>query len=292
MIICIKQVEKINILCTVFCILKKEQIEEKTIIYIPINKKTRKERVKKVIEKLSRYLKQNNIRNVVLEKKLMENEIVKHTLYNNNINIQEGSKLSQFLVYPVIQKILKYKNSKIETGEITLLVNSNNDIAIENIVLIAKNVKRLNIITSNTQKFKKIVEYLYNELGILIKLSSNIKTNLSSSDIIVNIDFTEEAINKLEIPNNAILVNVPQNINIKSKRFAGINVKGWEIEMPVKYKMDGFDDKTIYEANIYKKPNTKVFEQIENDKIKIKKLIGVNGIINKKEFIRNLQNST
>ena len=141
------------------------------------NKKTRKEKVKKVIEKLSRYLKKNNIRNVVLEKKLMENEIVKRTLYNNNINIQEGSKLSQFLVYPVIQKILKYKNSKIETGEITLLVNSNNDIAIENIVLIAKNVKRLNIITSNTQKFKKIVPLKYYRIvkidfnGIITEIS-------------------------------------------------------------------------------------------------------------------------
>lgn len=285
MIIYVKQFEKIKFIYRIFNILKKEQIEDKTIIYIPINGNSRKKTVKRVMEKLSKYLYENSVKNVILEEKLMQNEEAKNVLYSYNINILDGTRLSKFLIYNVIQKIYKYKKSRIEAGEITILANENNDITIENIMLIARNTKRLNIITSNTKKFKKIVDYLYHELGILIKLSNNIKTNLNSSDIIVNMDFPEEMLNKLDIPDNAIIINVPKNTNITSKKFSGINIKGWEIEIPEKYKINGFADYIIYEGKLYHKTAIKAFEQIEKDKIKIKNLIGINGIINKKEFI-------
>lgn len=285
MIIYVKQFEKIKFIYRIFNILKKEQIEDKTIIYILINGNSRKKTVKRVMEKLSKYLYENSVKNVILEEKLMQNEEAKNVLYSYNINILDGTRLSKFLIYNVIQKIYKYKKSRIEAGEITILTNENNDITIENIMLIARNTKRLNIITSNTKKFKKIVDYLYHELGILIKLSNNIKTNLNSSDIIVNMDFPEEMLNKLDIPDNAIIINVPKNTNITSKKFSGINIKGWEIEIPEKYKINGFADYIIYEGKLYHKTAIKAFEQIEKDKIKIKNLIGINGIINKKEFI-------
>lgn len=284
MIVYIKQTERIKFINKLFRMFNTEKIENKTIIYLPMNKKTRKKQQEKIIEKLSQYLYKNSIKDVVLETKLMTNELVKNILYSNNINILDGTKLSKFLVYNVIEKIYKYKNKNIQAGEVTLLINENNAVNIENIFTIAKNLKRLNIITNNTKKFKKIVDYLYNELGIIIKLTNNMKLNLKSSDIIVNIDFTEEAINKLEIPNNGIIVNVPKNINIKPKKFLGVNVKEWEIEVPRTYTLEDFNDKIMYEANILKKPETKVFEQIAEDNVEIKSLIGVNGVINSKEF--------
>ena len=124
----------------------------------------------------------------------------------------------------------------------------------------------------------------YEELGILIKLTNNMRTNLKKSDIIINIDFPEEQINKLNIPNNAIILNIPRNININSKKFSGINIKTWETKIPDKYKSEDFLDISMYEAQIYSKPNFQIFKQIQNDKIKIGNLIGKNGVINNKEF--------
>lgn len=285
MIIYIKQTEKIKFIYRLLNILKIEKMEDKHIIYLPINKNTTKRRTEKVSEKLSKYLYNNNIKNVVLENELMQNEVAKNILYSNNINILDGNKLSKFLIYDVVQKIYEYKNCKIESGEITLLVNESNDINMQTIIMLAHDVKRLNIITNNIKKFRKIVDYLYNEIGILIKLSNNIKTNLKSSDIIVNVDFPEETINKLDIPHNATILNISENINIYSKRFSGINIKSWEIKVPNGYKLEGFDETIIYEASIYEKPVIKIFEQIKSDNIKIGRLIGVNGVINPKEFV-------
>lgn len=285
MIIYIRQAVKVNFLHRMFNIIKTENVENKTIFTIPINKKSTKWKTKHVMEKLGKYLYDNNIKDVALEQALMENEEAKNILYSYNINILSGAELSKFLIHNVLKKIYQYKNSKIETSEITILVNENTDINIHNIKLIAQNVKRLNIIANNIKKFRRVVEYLYKEYGILIKLSNNMKTNIKSSEIIINIDFPEEILNKLDIPNNAIVINIPKNINITSKRFTGVNVKSWNIKIPNKYKVEGFQDKIIYESLIYKKPIIKVFNQIENDHIEIEELIGLNGAIDKREFI-------
>ena len=99
-----------------------------------------------------------------------------------------------------------------------------------------------------------------------------------------NSEIRSPVLNKINIPNKAIIINIPKNINIKSKKFLGVNIKNWEIEIPSQYKMEGFDSKIVYEATLYQKPIIKAFEQIEKDKIKIKNFIGINGEINKKEF--------
>ena len=285
MIMYIRQSENIKFLHKIFNIFRVEKLDDKTIINLPINEKSKNKKNEKVIQKLSQYFNNNNIKIVVLEKKLMENSNIKNIIYSNNINILDGTRLDKFLVYNLVQKIYQYKKTNIQAGEITLLINENDDINVETIIMLAKEIKRLNIITNDIKKFRKIVDYLYKELGILIKLSNNVKTNLRSSDIIVNIDFPEEIINKLEIPNDAVVLNIPKNINIKSKKFSGINIKAWEIEVPDKYILERFNTSIMYEASLYTKPVMKVFEQIQKDDIKIKKLIGVNGVINAKEFI-------
>lgn len=285
MIMYVRQSEEIKFLHKIFNIFRVEKLDDKTIINLPINKKNKNKKIEKVIQKLSQYFNNNNIKIVVLEQTLMETTNIKNIIYGNNINILDGTRLDKFLVYNLVQKIYQYKKTNIQAGEITLLINENDDINVETIIMLAKEIKRLNIITNDIKKFRKIVDYLYKELGILIKLSNNVKTNLRSSDIIVNIDFPEEIVNKLEIPNNAVVLNMPKNINIKSKKFSGINIKAWEIEVPDKYILEGFNTSIMYEASLYTKPVMKVFEQIQNDDIKIKKLIGVNGVINAKEFI-------
>lgn len=291
MVVYVMKVDKPKLIHRIFNILKIKNIDNKTIIYLPIKEKNKERNIKRIFKKLSKYCYINNIKTIVLEQQIMNNEVAKNILYSNNINILDGTKINRFLTNNLIEKIYEYKNKKIETGEITILVNDNDDINTHIITVLAEKIKRLNIITNNTQKFRKMVEKLYNELGILIKLSSNMKTNIKNADILVNIDFSEELINQLDIPIYATILNIPQDININSKKFSGINIKKWEVEIPNEYKIDKFDEKIIYEIGIYGKSTTQIFEQIKKDNLQIKYFIGVNGMIRQKEFI-NLKKST
>ena len=218
MIIYIKQTKKPKLIYKTLSIFKTDTIEDKTIIYLPINNKTRKKKTEKVMEKLSQFFYEKAIKNVVLEQELEQNETIKNVLYSNNINILDGTRLSKFLVFNVIEKVFEYKQKNIQAGEVTLLVNENNEVNIQTIIKLAQSVKRLNIVTNNTKKFNKIAEYIYEELGMIIKNTNNVNFNLASSDIIINLDFPQEGINRIKLPNQATLINIPKNIKIKSNK--------------------------------------------------------------------------
>lgn len=166
-----------------------------------------------------------------------------------------------------------------------MLVNDFDGMTAELIILIANNIKRLNIVTNHIEKCKKIEEYLYNEFGIMLNVSNNKKSSLSKAEIIINIDFPEEIINKYRIYDKAIILNILERIAIKSKRFNGINANYYKIDMPQEYKLDEFEDEIVYESLIYNyKHLDNILDIIVKDKIEIKGLIGNNGIIKEKEL--------
>ena len=154
---------------------------------------------------------------------------------------------------------------------------------------VAQNMKRVNIVTNHINKFKKMEEYLYNELGIILNISNNKSKSLLNSELIINIDFPQELINKYEIYNKAILINILNGVEIKAKKFNGINVNYYSIYMPKRYKMNGFDNQIVYESEIYKYGYNQARNCIIKDKIKIKKLIGRNGEILEGEFFKKVR---
>ena len=122
----------------------------------------------------------------------------------------------------------------------------------------------------------------------MLNISNNKKTSLSKSEIIINIDFTKELLNKYRIYDKAIIFNVLDKINIDSKRFNGTNIVYYRITMPKEYKLQEFEDEMVYESIIYQYNDfNKARKRIEKDKIRIKKLIGKNGPIRESEIRLN-----
>ena len=146
---------------------------------------------------------------------------------------------------------------------------------------IAKNIKTLNIITNDISTCNKLEEYLYNEYGIMLNIANNKRKSLLNAELILNIDFPEELINKYKICKNAIIINFEDKIKINSKRFEGININYYKIAIPSKYEL-------IYESIILHQNNDfkNIMEKLKKEKIKIKKLIGNNGLINEKEIVQ------
>ena len=160
------------------------------------------------------------------------------------------------------------------------------------ITYIAQNVKRINIVTNHINKFRKLEEQLYNEMGIVLNISNNKNKSLLNVKLIINIDFPEEIINKYDIYNNAIIVNILNEIKVKAKKFNGINIKYYKAYIPKEFKMDGFSKNIIYESMIYNCNYEEARKNIINNKIRISRLIGINGEISENEFCKNLKYNT
>lgn len=277
-----------------FNIVEFSEDKGKTTIILPLFKSNiiKDKKIIKIAKKINRKLYDNNIENVVLSNYLEENEILKQKLYCQNINILDGRYLFYLLIPEIVDYILKRQKKKLENGEITLLINDFTENNARIITYIAQSVKRVNIVTNHSNKFKKLEEYLYNELGIILNITNNKNKSLANAGLIINIDFPEEIINKYEINSNAIIVNIFNEIKIRAKKFNGVNINYYKAYIPKKYKMEEFKDNLIYESSIYKYNYENARKDIITNKIKIKKLIGINGDISENEFCKNLKYNT
>lgn len=209
----------------------------------------------------------------------MEKEELVNLFKSNNINIFDGRWLINYIAYEIINYIIEENKIKKEETEISILVNYLDDTSIENIKLLAKEFKRINIVTNHINKLKKIEQDIYDEFGIMLTITNNKKKSLKNARIILNIDFPKETINKYNIFDEAIIVNLDGDVKIDKKRFSGININDYEIKNSFVFN-NKFYAKDIYESKIYKKTTfINIREEIKKSNLKIKELVGNNGII-------------
>lgn len=231
----------------------------------------------KLAQKTCKILKQTNSNKVVISKKIQNYEYYINYLNSANIEIVSGKWLLKMMVSDILNFILEKKQLKKQELELSVLINEVSDIDIEQIKQFANEYKIINIVTNHIEKFKKIEEQIYNEIGVVITISNNKKKSLAKSQIIVNFDFPKELINKYNIYEQAIIVNTEGNIKIDKKRFNGLVINDIEIN---NLNNEKYVSKQLYEANFFKKQNYKyIRKKIQEDEIKVTELIGNNGAI-------------
>lgn len=264
----------------IFCILT---IKQNKVCILPY-KKIRTKFLIKIITKI--VLKTTN--RVVLSDYLNEVDEIKREFSKNGIYIHKGEILKNYLLYNFIDYISKLISQETYTQEVFILINVLETIEEKTIINLAKKFKRVNIVTKNINKFRKIENYLEKDLGIAITITNNKRKSLLKAKIIINMDFNEDLINSYNINSKAIIIQMNREIYIQSKLFNGINIMDYQIS----YKSNELDDieykkfnkKALYEAIIYGKKYETIISKIEKDNLKIVNLIGRNGIINKKEY--------
>ena len=237
------------------------------------------------IKKLTKILNAKEASNVVLSKELIENRELVNTLYANNIHIFDGRWLIQYLAIQILDYITKKENIKLEEKEIAITTNEISDSAIEMIKKLAKQYKRTTIVTNHIEKLRKIEKEIYSQEGILIVVSNNKKKSLAKANVILNIDFNKELLNKYHINENAIILNLEGDIKIENRRFNGININDYEIEVGReeiiwRENFQKFRTKDLLEAVLYMRDNySNICNKIGKYKISIKDLYGINGKI-------------
>lgn len=279
----IQESDKPNKILQIFNIIK---LQGNRIILPINNQKSTLHQINKLAKKTNYILKNANSNKVVISKEIQKHEQYINFLNTYNIEIIDGRWIFEVMANEVLEYIINLKKIKKQETQISILVNNLSEMSIENIRMLVKEYKRVNIITNHIEKLRKIEKHILDEYGILITVANNKKKSLSKSEIILNIDFPNELINKYNIYDNAIIININGNIKIKKKRFNGIVINDYEIALRKinDYnieKTEKFKTKEIYEAEFYKKQNIKsIREKIKKDGVKIEYLIGNNGIIN------------
>ena len=256
-----------------------KKIPNGELIILPSKSKT----LKKNLEK---FIKIYGIKTVCISKDLEEDEFFKYS----DLNILNGKWLYKYLIFNYIKYISQEQENRLEEMEVSFLINKITELDLENIEETAKAVKCINVITDATARTKRLGEKLYKENGILLNVTKNYKKSLIKSNIIINMDFPEEEINKFAIPRKAIIINIEKKAKINYKGFNGVNVWDYNSSIPKKYldddlNLDSFRKEILYESYLYKNTSPRnILKEIKKDNIHIESLIGQKGIIRKAEF--------
>lgn len=279
----IQEADKPNFILGLFTVIQLQQ--DKIILPICKEQGISAKKAQKLAKKTKKVFEQAISKKIVLSEKIRTQEEYVNLLHSYDLEIVEGKWLFEVLTNKILEKILEREKRKKQDIKLSILVNDVSEIMLVNIRKLAKEYKSMNIVTNHIQKFKKLEKQILEEDGIMITVGNNKRKGISNAEMILNVDFPEELVNQYHIYENAVIVNVRENVKIAKKRFNGICINDYDISYQKPEEFD-YDKETKYKAcKIYesqinqKQPVLEIMKQIEKDKVQITKLLGVNGEI-------------
>lgn len=277
------------------CDIQIKEFRDNMLCVVPI-KGYKKSCVSKMIRCITEIVEKNEIKDVILSKELSKIDELKTSFFNKNLT--EGKYLLKVMVDEVINYILNIKNERIENQTIHILASEYSKINLEIIELLSYKVKSVNIITNKLNKFLIFERNLYENKGIMITVSNNKRRALNKAKWIINLDFTNDFIKHYRIDRNAIVINLVEEQLEISKSFSGIIINGLKIKddfnkgLNISKLYNIFNKTLLYESTILKNRNlTDIRQEINNDNIKIKALIGNRGVLQEAEYKNCLTNT-
>lgn len=274
--------DKPSFLENLFSLIKLKQNK----IILPLNPgNVSRKKLKKLAQKTLNIVLGSNSQKIVLSKELKKQEAFVLGLQSNSIHLVDGKWLFEILVIDILEYLKDKKNLKKQEMRISILINEEKENRIQVIKELAKQYKSVNLITNHIEKFQKIEKQILEEQGIILTVTNNRKKSLLRSQLVINFDFPEELFRQYYLPEEAIVLNLAEKIEIKKKRFNGILIQDYEIFLK---NWDDYDieleekfaKKEVYEAQFYQKqPYEMVRRQVKLDGVGILKLFGKNGEI-------------
>ena len=259
----------------------------------------------KTIIKLVKIIKRYKIDSIVFSKDIdkefsnqVMNRLVDEGMIIDNL---KGKKLMEYMGLEIIEYILKIQETEINREEIYFLLKKEEIESIidtDYLVNYIKGFRLVNLVSNDIRQLKKIQDKILEKDNILISISNNKKKALKRAKYIININLNKKELEKYTINRYAIIINLREIVKYDEPSFEGININNIEIIVPEKYtevyEQIGieFNISSIYESILFSMTNKinntnnykNIHDKIEKDGIRIKNLIGNNGIITDQEL--------
>ena len=201
---------------------------------IVINRKMKNLNIKqkmKIVNKVREFLLEYKCRRVILTEELKQDREFINLLATNNINVIDGRWLFKMLIPEILDNVIKKGDMKKEEIEVVFVVNEKTRLIEKYIEEISKECKRVGIVTNHLSQFRQLEDELYNNSGILITVTNNRRKSLLKADIIVNVDYPKETLNKFTINDKGVIIDIEGDLKILKKRFCGKIINDFEIDI-------------------------------------------------------------
>ena len=260
-----------------------EEICDELEVKVPRFKENKQQKYAKKINKI---LKKYKVSNVVLSTALKNATEFKNRIMENNNYIITGKKLYKVLLPNMISDVAKMMKFEKEKLNVAILIDEYSADNVELIKIIADEVKSVTLVNNNDYRFEQLVDELLRSKGIVVQLLNKGKINLKRKHVIVNLDFQNTDIEKLNVPNECIMITNNPELQKMKNSFNGIVIR--DIDIYMDKKPENFRSIELCEAYIYNymkriKENALLFNR---STYKINGYMGNNGKIEQEDFER------
>lgn len=259
----------------------------------------------KIKKRLIKAIKKLKIEAIVFSKSLEgEFEVQIRDILNSNdknnigIKIINGKKLMEYMQYEILEYIIKKRKEDIKLEDVYIVFKKDSKLDLNFLKKFIENFRMTNIVTNEVDRLKNVQDNLLENDNILISVSNNKRKALKRAKYILNVNLDKVELEKYRINRNATIINIKENVRYDNVSFDGININNFNIELSDEYVErfevlnEKFENTKLYESvlineNYTNKNIGKIYDRINNDEIKVKELIGNNGIIEDKELEKN-----
>ena len=242
-------------------------------------------RTKKYAKKVNEFLEDAKISEIIVDDTLLKNKLFCNYLLDCKRYIITGRRIYKTITLRILREVSELMKVDIKRLKVALLLNGYSHENIELIKLIAQEVKSLTIVTTVKEYYDKILDELYVDKGIVLKVIEKNRANLKYVNVICNIDFPSYDLDSINISNSCIFVTgLAKGYNVKNN-FRGIIIRKVDI-LAKKGALNNIDELALCEANTYSslrkmKENDKNFDKTNYI---INGFFGENGKITSEEF--------
>lgn len=235
--------------------------------------------------------------------KIIKNEINPYVLYSDELQCLqsenrnfEGKKLMRFLIIQIIEKLFATGRANSFIEDIYVFVNEYSKDNLKIIDDLTGRFKTVNIITPKISKFK-ILERMYERKNVIITVSNNKRKSTRKARYIINFDFDIEMFNKYVIPNDSLIINTYDEILVPNMNFKGIIINNYniiidkDINVFLNEYYGNFELKLLIESFLIQSNYEQAKNYLKKYNIEISEVIGIRGVIDKKEIEIHYKNS-
>lgn len=167
-------------------------------------------------------------RGVVLDRNLNELAVIRDCFSSlNDIHLFTGRELFLACIGEVLAKISRLLKVNIGYLKIGIIADVFDTQVISVINKISREARFLNILSLDYNLIERTVDEIYNDTGLVIKLSRDTRKALTDCHIIINFSNNKEFISSSKLPDNSIIIN--SGVGIANKNLKGIVINGLSV---------------------------------------------------------------
>jgi len=210
---------------------KKIEINDNTTIFmakLPYTAEKVQNRASKINEFAYNLINENNIKTCILSEEL--NKKVKFE-WSSNL-IFNGQFLYKALIINLLEEICTNNSIKISDLDITIIHGKNDEELFPILRLLSPRAKYMTIITERKGELEGEINYIYDETGLSVSLTTDLKAALKNAYVVINLDQLSD-IHNLKFNSKAVIINYNNSYSVKSMSENTL-INGIELNFPVK----------------------------------------------------------